>query len=242
VADALVHIPRLVTPLVALALTVGVAITLSGHQVGPAPTTRLAPVAEPFDPEVVLPARVDAALQRTFAAVERAVAAVDDHDWPHARRALHAATVGFDRAHKAVLHQVSAVTDPEAEEESTAGPDSALAGLNVAQVSIGEFAGLFDRLRAAQVVRAIGKTLAAAQVKRAELIGVVAGLDPEGAGAAYADGLADSLPAYTDEVASIQEALADDRLAGIARTALQAALVRSQAAEASMNAAFGGGD
>ena len=246
VAEALVHIPRLMTPLVTITMSVVIALSVvsapSGQQVGAAPPTRLALVAEPFDPEVVLPARVDAALHRTFAAVERGVAAVDDRQRAQARRALHAASVGFNRANKAVLHQVLAVTDPEAEEESTAGPDSALAGLNVAQVSIGELAGLFDGIHGALVVRAIRTTLRAAQVKRAELLGVLIGLDPEGAGADYADALADTLPAYTDEVASIQEALADDRLTEPARTALQAALIRSQAAEAAMTAAYGGGE
>jgi hypothetical protein len=56
-----------------------------------AQTAQLLPAAEPFDPEVVLPARVDAALHRTFAAVERSVAAVDDRRRADARRALRAA-------------------------------------------------------------------------------------------------------------------------------------------------------
>jgi hypothetical protein len=244
VADVLVMIPRLVTLLVAI--TMAAAIALAGQQVGQqvagAPATRLALVAEPFDPEVVLPVRVDAALHRTFSAVERAVVAVDDRDRAHATNALHAATVGFKRAEKAVLHQVLAVSDPEAEEESTAGPDSALAALNVAQVSIGQLEGLFDGIRGVTLVRAIGKTLRAAQIKRAELLGVLVGLDPEGAGAAYADALADTVPAYTDEVASIQEALADDWLTATARSALQGALARSQAAEVAITAAYGGGE
>src|SRR4051794_14153575 len=239
-------IPRLVTPVVTMTISVVIALSVvsapSGQQVGAVPLTRLAPVAEPFDPEVALPARVDAALHRTFAAVERGVAAVDDRQRAHAGRALHAAAIGFTRANEAVLHQVLAVTDPNAEEESPAGPDSALAGLNVAQASIGELAGLFDGVRGAPVVRSIRTTLRAAQVKRAELVSVLVGLDPEGAGADYADALADTLPAYTDEVASIQEALVDDRLTGTARSALQAALIRSQAAQAAMTTAYGWGD
>src|SRR4051812_45840518 len=109
-------------------------------------SAQLAPVAEPFDPEVVLPPRVDAALHRTFAAVERSAAAVDDRRRANARRALRAAAIGFGRSHKAVLHQVQAVVDPEAEAESTAGPDSALAALNVEQASVAVLAGLFDRI------------------------------------------------------------------------------------------------
>jgi len=244
VADVFVRIPRLLTPLVAIAMTATVVLAgeQGGHTVGTAPSRHLTLVADPFDPEVVLPLRVDAALHRTFSAVERAVVAVDDRDHRHAESALRAATAGFKRAEKAVLHQVQAVPDPEAEDESTAGPDSALAALNVAQVSIGQLEGLFDGIHGVTTVRAIGQGLRAAQVKRAELLGVIVGLDPEEAGAPYADALADTVPAYTDEVASIQEALTDDRLTATARSALQAALVRSQAAEATITAAFGGGE
>ena len=244
--DVLAHVPRAVTPFVTLAtsaaVVLGLAVGLPGQQAGAAHRTNIALVAEPFDPEVVLPARVDAALHRTFNAMERGVVAVEDHYPDRARRALHSATVGFRRAQKAVLRQVLAVTDPEAEDESTAGPDSALAGLNVAQVSVGELAGLFDGVNGKATVAAIRKTLHAAQVKRADLLGALTGLDPEGAGAAYADALADTVPAYTDEVAAIQEALSDDHLTAAARSALQAALVRSQAAEATITAAYGGGE
>lgn len=202
----------------------------------------LVPVAEPFDPEVILPARVDASLHRALHAVERSVVAVEDRRVGNARRALRAATEGFDRSRLAVLRQVQVVPDPEAEEESTAGPDSALAALNVEQVSVATLSGLFDRVRGKGVVRWIRAALTRAQKVRAELIGVIVGLDPEGAGAAYADALADTVPAYTDEVAAVSESLRDDRLTGVARTALRAALTRSRAAEAAMVAAFGGGE
>ena len=202
----------------------------------------LTPVAEPFDPEVVLPSRVDATLHRTYAAVERAGVAVDDKRRSDAKRALRAAAGGFDRSHKAVLRQVQAVPDPESEEESTAGPDSALAGLNVTQASVGMSAGLFDRLRARGVVKRIRVAMIVAQKRRAVLLNTITGLDPEGAGADYADSLADTVSMYTDEVAGIREALDHDRLTPLARTALNAALQRSQDAESLMLAAFGGGE
>ena len=224
----------------ALALAVG-----TDRQLVPGagqPTQDLILVADPFDPEVVLPGRVDAALHRTLAAVNRSVAAVDDRRRGAARRSLRAAAEGFDRSHRAVLHQVQAVVDPEAEEESTAGPDSALAALNVEQVSVAALAGLFDRVHGKAVIRRIRAALAKAQQVRAQLIRAIAGLDPEEAGADYADALADTVPAYTDEVAVVSEALRDDRLTSVARQALRAALVQSRAAEAAMIAAFGGGE
>jgi hypothetical protein len=240
VSDILDRTTRLVAPVLLIMITA--AIALAGEQVGDPPATGLTLAAEPFDPEVVLPLRVDAALHRTFSAVERAVVAVDDRQRVHAASALSAASAGFKRSEKAVIHQVHAVTDPEAEEESTAGPDSALAALNVAQASIGQLEGLLDGIRGASLVRAIVTPLRVAQLQRAELLGVILGLDPEGAGAAYADALADTLPAYDDEVAAIQEGLADDRLTARARSALEAALLRSQAAEAALTAAYGGGE
>jgi hypothetical protein len=237
--------PGSMTPLVAVAMSVVIALSVgsapSGQQVGTASRTRLAPAAASFDPEVVLPARVEAALHRSLSLLDRAVAAVDNRQWVEARRALLTASVGFISANKAVLHQVLAGTDADAQKESTAGPDSALAGLKVAQVSIGELAGLFGEIRGAAVARSIGTTLRATQVKRAELLAVLVGLGSEGDGADYADALTDTVPSYVAELASIQEALADDRLTGTARTALQAALIRSQAAEAAMNAAHAGG-
>jgi hypothetical protein len=160
---------------------------------------------------------------------------------------LRGARAGFPRSNRVVLRQVEAVppVDPESEEEggeSTAGPDSAIAALNVDQAAITSLASLFDGVRRPARNSAIAKTLVVAQENRAALITVLVGLDPEGPGADYADALADSVPAYTDEVASISEALADDTLTAAARTELTAALDRSTAAEAAMTAAFGGGE
>ena len=236
---ALHPVRRAVAVALAGSLIGALALTVGTH---PLEAQDLTPVAEPFDPEVILPLRVDATLHRTLDAVERSVAAVDDRRNGAARRALRAATQGFDRSHLAVLRQVQVVPDEEAEEESTAGPDSALAALNVEQVSIAALSGLFDRIRAKGVVVRIRAALARAQKVRIGLVRVITGLDPEEAGAAYADALADTVPAYTDEVATVSEALRDDRLTGVARQALRAALTRSRAAEAAVVASFGGGE
>jgi len=199
-------------------------------------------VADPFDPEVILPGRVDAALHRTLDSVDRSVAAVDDRRWPTARRSLAAARTNFDRAHRSVVRQVRLVVDPEAEDESTAGPDSALAGLNVEQVSVAVLVGLFDGVRRKVVVQRIRSVLATAQRNRMALISTIVGLDPEEAGAAYADSLADTVPQYADEVATIREALVDDRLSRRARVGVRAALARSIRANTAMTRAFGGGE
>lgn len=225
------HVTRLSAFVLACALTVSAPLVTAPAQ-----------AADPFDPEVVLPARVDASLHRTVDAVDRATAAIDNRRWSGARRAVRAARLGFTSSHLAVLRQVQAVPPVGGEEESTAGPDSALAGLNVDQYSITRLAGLFDRLHRVPLIRRIAGALATAQTGRAQLIGVLVVLDPEGAGAPYADALADTVPSYTDEVAAITEALADDHLAPASRRALLKVLERSAQAEAQMTAAFGGGE
>ena len=88
-----------------------------------------------LDPEVVLPSRVDATLHRTTTP-SNARASPSTTSADPTRSARSGRGRGFDRSHKAVLRQVQAVPDPESEEERTAGPDSALAGLNVTQASV----------------------------------------------------------------------------------------------------------
>jgi hypothetical protein len=217
-------------------------VLASALTVGAPLVTGPAHAADPFDPEVVLPARVDASLHRTVGAVDRATAAVPDRRWSAARRSLRAARLGFMSSHLAVLRQVQATPPVGGEDESTAGPDSALAGLNVDQSSVTRLSGLFDRLHRRPLIRRIAGALAQAQRGRAQLIGVLVRLDPEGAGAPYADALADTVPYYTDEVAAIAEALADDHLVPASRRALRTVLARSTQTEAQMTAAFGGGD
>jgi hypothetical protein len=234
--------PLLVRGANTVAWSLTAALLVVGLGTLPQGADTLVPAAEPFDPEIILPGRVDADLHRTYDAVQRASAAVDDRRHRAARKASAAATTGFGRSLKAVMHQVEAVPPPGSEEESTAGPDSVLASLNVSQASINTLATLFDGVRAPRLITAVSKALAAAQQRRATLITAIAALDPEEAGAPYADGLTDTVPFYTDEVAGIQEALQDDALTPAAKTALNQALTRSQNAEAAMTAAFGGGE
>jgi len=76
---------------------------------------------------------------------------------------------------------------------------------------------------------------------RDRLLDKVINLKP-GKAAAYADGMADTVDGYTDEVSNLTEALKVDHLTISARAALTNALSRSQAAAAKVTAAFGGGE
>jgi hypothetical protein len=232
-----------------LALTVGAGITAGALLVatttsagpvadGPATTDTIVNVVDPIDPEVVLPSRVDAALRRTLAAMSRASAAVDDRALTPAIVALTATRLGLTRSQLAGVRQVQATPPPDSEEESTAGPDSVLAILNVDQVVITQLAGLFDRQGGRRLSVALKSTLNVALDRRAEMLTLVLALDPEEAGAPYADALIDTVPNYTDEVANLNEALRDDQLTAANRVTLQAARTKSKAAETRMLKAF----
>lgn len=201
----------------------------------------IAVASQAEDEAVILPTRVSAAIGRSLAALDRAEARVDDQQYGLAAASLVAVGADLGRADRAGLAQLRAVpVDPEA--ESTSGPDSIIAVLTLDQSAITRLAGLYDTVTDPVVLNRIGSSLNAALAKRIRMLNAVIALDPEGAGAAYADGMADTLDGYTDEVANLTEALKVDRLTTSARLALTNALSRSQAAAAKVTAVFGGGE
>jgi hypothetical protein len=196
----------------------------------------------PADDDVVLPTRVAAAIARTQDAIDNATRRIDDHRYAASRRSLSAALTNLNRTHRGGMTQINATPiDPEA--ETTPGPDSAVAVLNLEQAAITNLAGLFDGITGHPLVTAgIDRALATADSNRNLMLDAVIALDPEEAGAAYSDGLADTVDGYTDEVANLTEALQDDQLSANGRTALSNALSRSRATEVKVTTAFGGED
>ena len=191
--------------------------------------------------EVVLPSRVAAAIERAQKAVETTEARIDDAQYAAALKSLVAFPVDITRAHKAGMQQINAEpADPE--EETTPGPDAVVAVLALEQSSITRLAGMFDRITDSNVVNALDAALARAGNRRKALLNRVVGLDPEGAGADYADGMADTIDGYADEVANLTEALKIDQLSSAGRAALTRALARANAAAGTVNTAFGGGE
>jgi hypothetical protein len=128
-----------------------------------------------------------------------------------------------------------------ADTETTPGPDSVIAVLTLDQTIVTSLAGLFDANSQGLVV-ALTHTLFQTMSARDKLLTAVIGLDPELAGAAYADGMADTLDGYTDEVANLTEALQFDKLSVGGKKVLTAALAKSQATLTQVNTAFGGGE
>ena len=192
------------------------------------------------DDAVVLPSRVAGAIRRTENALAKAEEHIDEAEYSKAVISLRAVRKYLVVADKSARRQMSAVpADPEA--ETTTGPDSVIAVLSLDQeVAVG-LAGLLNG-QTGTLVGAIGTTLATAQTTRDKLLDTVIGLDPEGDGAAYADGMADTLDGYADEVDNITEAIALDVLSAGGKGILNAALTRSKATEAKIQAAFGGGE
>lgn len=232
-------IVTVVAAMVLLVLLSGLSVAQAAA--GAPPRSAVGAVARAEDDEVVLPTRVAAAIDRAQAALGRTANAIDDRRRPAARRAMAALIANLRRAHLAGMAQLSAVPmDPEA--ETTAGPDSVVAVLTLEQLVVARLGNLYDGVRAARLVARLNRAARVAGAVRIGMLNAVIALDPEGAGADYADGMADTVDGYTDEVATLQEALATDRLIPSARTALTAALSRSLAAQAAVTAAFGGGE
>jgi hypothetical protein len=223
--------------LVGLVFTLAVAASASAH---PSSVRTGAQAAPPADDPVVLPSRVAAGIRRTEAALANAETDIDEAEYTKAIVSLRAVRQNLARTDKAARRQMNAVpTDPEA--ETTPGPASVIAALTVDQEAVMTLAGLFNG-NSGTLVTALASTITSAQQIRDRLLSAVIALDPEGAGADYADGMPDTLDGYTDEVANLTEALADDTLSTGGKAALQAALARSKATLAKMNAAFGGGE
>jgi hypothetical protein len=194
----------------------------------------------PADDAVVLPTRVAAAIRRTQSSLGKVEEHVDEAEYAKAIISLRAVRQNLVRADKAARRQMNAVpADPEA--ETTPGPDSVIAALTLDQQAIVTVAGLFNG-QSGTLVAGLASTLVTAQNTRDKLLNAIIALDPEGAGADYSDGMADTLDGYTDEVANIKEALADDQPSAGGSAALRAALARSNATLAKINNAFGGGE
>jgi hypothetical protein len=193
------------------------------------------------DDEVVLPSRVANAITRAQNLLDDAGVAVDTRDSVKAVALLKALQAAITRADNAARTQMNAVpADPEAD-GATSGPDSVVAVLTLDQTIITTLAGLFDGTTGAYV-DASTHALFAAMNTRDKLLNAVIALPAEGAGADYADGMADTVLGYDDEVANITEAIATDKLSAGGKKVLQSALAQSQRTDASVNAAFGGGE
>jgi hypothetical protein len=201
-----------------------------------------AAAAPPADDAVVLPSRVANAINRAQLSLDAASQSIDTGDTAKAVASLQALRLNIYRADRAARAQMNAAPPADEEAEAaTSGPDSVVAVLTLDQTVATTVAGLFDK-KQGTILAGLTSGLFAAMNTRDKLLTAVIGLDPEGAGADYADGMADTVAGYDDEVANLTEALAVDQLSAGGKKVLTAALNQSKATQAKVAAAFGGGE
>jgi hypothetical protein len=222
-----------------------VASAAPGHA-GKGPVAR---AAQESDDAPVLPSRVANAISRAQRSLDKAAEHIDENEFPAAIVSLRSLRRNMYRADKAATRLLAAPAPPEGEEggeegaeEGAATPvDSVVAVLGLEHQIVTGLAGLFDTTSQGVVdglTHALFRTLNA----RDRMLGTVIGLDPEGAGADFADSMADNVGDYADEVANLTEALADDTLSAGGKTVLTAALAQVTATNTTVTAAFGGGE
>ena len=200
---------------------------------------------EADDDTVVLPSRVANAIRRTQDSLNNAEDHIDEAEYPQAIVSLRSVRDNMYRADRAARAQMNAPPPPpdaEGEDvESTAGPDSVIAVLGEEHTVVTTLAGLFDA-NSQGVVDGLTNAMFRTLNARDGLLNAVIALDPEGAGADFADGMADTADQYPDEVANLTEALASDTLSTGGRAVLTPALAQVTATAAAFDAAFGGGE
>lgn len=185
---------------------------------------------------------VSAPIGRADDALQRAIAQIRAHHYAKARVSLRTVRRQGAQAQEIATSLIGAPpTDPESDDAP--GPPAVLAVLGLEHRITMQVVDLFDGMKRFRVVvRALRKTLGSTHYRRDVTLTKVIRLPAEGARADYADGMADTLGIYTQEVRKVTTALKIYRLSPSGRVGLRQALVRVQATKAKVNRAFGGGE
>jgi len=174
-------------------------------------------------------------------AVARAIRKIHAHQYSRARRDLSSARGHIKKANSGAMSLIGKPpTDPESDD--LPGPPAVLAALRLDNRVVTRVVPLFHRMNRPQMLDALRSTVGVTQNLRTTVLNKVTALPAEGDGDDYADGMADTLPMYTREVGVISHARETFRLSPSGKVGLTAALRRARAAEATMNAAYGGGE
>ena len=200
------------------------------------PQPTLAPHVE--EDGTPLPTSVATPIKKARAALANAISYRLHGKFTYAAIALANVRLYVGRAHTAGMAQIGAPpADPESDD--LPGPPSVIAVLALERTVVVRGAPLYEGLTTGI---GLARTLATAQTLRTTMLNAVSSLNPEGAGADYADGMADTVPAYTTEVNAVIAVLNTNSLTSIGRTALTQVLARSRQARTIVTAAFGGGE
>jgi hypothetical protein len=197
--------------------------------------------AQAEDDAPVLPSRVANALRRTQNSLNNAEDHLDDGEYSQAIVSLRSVRNNMYRADRAARVQLNAPPPAEDADVATTPSDSVVAVLGQEHEVVVTVAGLFDTTSKG-VVDALTHALFRTLNARDGLLNAVIALDPEGAGADYADAMPDTADQYPDEVANLTEALGSDQLSPGGRAVLTPALAQVTATANTFAAAFGGGE
>jgi hypothetical protein len=180
-------------------------------------------------------------IRRADGALQRATIQIGASQYGQAKASLDAVRRAGRRAHVIAMSLIGAPpTDPESDD--LPGPPAVL-GVLALEHRIGiRVVELFDGMRRPGVVSALRRTLWTAHHRRNVMLDRVIGLPAEGTRVDYADGVADTLPTYSQEVKQVTTALQTFRLSPAGRVGLRRALHRVQATTVKVNRSFGGGE
>ena len=228
----------------ALGLVVGLAVvSVAAAQAGGVQSStpqEIASVTQEEEP-TPLPKSVATPIRRAQAALKTAKARLKGGQYAQGVTALRALRASVLKAHRAGIAQIGKPpANPESDEPP--GPASITAVLNLEHSAGVAIVGLFDGMTRANVVTALRYTLWSTHVSRDRMLNKLISLDPEGAGADYADGMADTVGIYTEEVDLVSRAVQEYRLTPAGSVGLKNALTRVKATEAKVLKVYGGGE
>ncbi len=225
---------------VVLALGVVSTAAASPNQGPVAETSVVAHASPPEEDSDPIPESVAAPIRRARAALARAKTQIAARAYAKAVDSLRVVRVNVSAAHQAGMAQIGAPpADPESDDQP--GPVSVMAVLNLEHAVMNGVVVSFNGTTRRVIVQPMRTTLWRTHVLRKSILSAVIAVDPE-EGADYADGMADTLPIYANEVKVITTALHQYRLSQYGRAGLRDALARAKATRATVNAAFGGGE
>ncbi len=154
-----------------------------------------------------VPSSVAKPVALAYAALAKAKMQAANRWVNRASDSLETVRVNTRRAHTEAMNLIGKPPiDPESDDPP--GPPAVMAVLRLERTIGLGIVPLFNARKSTTFVQALGYTLYVTQTTRDKMLDRVIGLNPEGAGADFADDMADTVGGYTTEVNQIANALA----------------------------------
>jgi len=217
---------------------VRMAVPIALFTIGPVAASTQAPAAAAGGDATPVPRAVAVPLAHAKTAFANAQHHVASHEFARATKSLRNTRRWLAAAHNAAMAEIGAPpTDPESDEPP--GPVSVIAVLGLEHRVVVRGTAMFDGL--SHPIR-LNRTVRAAMARRDLMLDKIIALPPEGAGSDYSDGMSDTVPSYAKEVTAITTVLQTASLTRLHRQAIQAILAAAKATQATVDAAYGGGE